>query len=289
MNSFRPDRKNRLQNAWALLKSYRGYRSTIDFSAMDRLLLFTGYPRSGHTLVGALLDAHPQIVIAHQAYALEYFQWGIAKERVLQLLIDNSTRFTNSGREWMGYPYRISGQWQGKHENLQLIGDKSGGITTRKIFERGDFSALNELKERAGLSPVFIHVIRNPFDIITTMTTRSATRRKTLVSEELLDRKIAHFLKHAEGVQRLKESGDYTIIDVYSEDLAYETEATLGQLCDNLGLPASREYLAAAAELVWDKPKQSRGTINLWSADKVDSLMNRIKPFVWFSRYTFND
>jgi hypothetical protein len=33
--------------------------------------LFVGYSRSGHSLVGALLDAHPEIPVAYEANALK--------------------------------------------------------------------------------------------------------------------------------------------------------------------------------------------------------------------------
>ena len=255
---------------------------------MDRLLLFAGYPRSGHTLVGALLDAHPQIVVAHQAYAVDYLNRGVAKERVLQLLVDNATRFTKSGRDWMGYHYRIPGQYQGKFDDLRLIGDKSGGITTRKIFEQGDFSALENMVEKAGLKPVFVHVIRNPFDIITTMTKRSATRRGiSSVSEGLLKLKISHFLKHAEGVKRLKEHGGFKVVDIYSEDLVYHTIKTLDGLCEALGVKSNANYLEACANLVWDKPKQSRNTIDLWTPELVAEVMDQLASYTWFDRYTY--
>jgi hypothetical protein len=35
------------------------------FPDVHAFCLFDGYSRSGHSLVGALLDAHPKITIAH--------------------------------------------------------------------------------------------------------------------------------------------------------------------------------------------------------------------------------
>ena len=32
----------------------------------NRFFIFFGYPRSGHTILGALVDAHPNMVISHQ-------------------------------------------------------------------------------------------------------------------------------------------------------------------------------------------------------------------------------
>ena len=38
------------------------------------LCLFIGYQRSGHSLVGSLLDAHPRMAIAHELDALFYLK-----------------------------------------------------------------------------------------------------------------------------------------------------------------------------------------------------------------------
>lgn len=287
MAGFNLERKQWWRRQLALLKTYRTYVQGNPLARMDRLLLFTGYPRSGHTLVGALLDAHPQVVIAHQAGALTYFERGLAKERVFQLLLDNATRFTASGREWMGYTYRIPGQWQGKYRDLKIIGDKSGGITTRKIFEQGDFSGLDQMIDRSGAKPVFVHVIRNPFDIITTMAKRSMARQDKPVKEDDLRRKIGHFFNHAEGVSRLKNHGRFRVIDVYSEQMAHDTKTSLSHLCRELGLDVDEAYLAACDQLVWDKPKTSRNSLPFWSPELITMVQEQMNQFPWFADYTF--
>ena len=35
--------------------------------------MFIGYPRSSHSLVGAILDAHPEIIIPHQYDVIKYW------------------------------------------------------------------------------------------------------------------------------------------------------------------------------------------------------------------------
>ena len=288
MADFKIDRRNPWRNAWALLKSYRTYVSAGPFADLNRMLLFTGYPRSGHTLLAALLDAHPQILLAHQAYALEYFQRGIAKERVFQILHDNATRFTAAGRQWMGYDYQIPGQWQGRYQDLRLIGDKSGGITARKIFQQGDFKSL-EAVTRQGVQPIFLHVLRNPYDIVTTMAKRSMARQNKSVTARDLDRKIEHFMKHAVGVSRLKQHGVHIIYDVYSEDVIRDTRGVMTRLLERLDLLAEPDYLRACDELVWDQPRTSRHSLPFWTPERVERFAERLRPFPWFARYTFTE
>jgi len=43
-----------------------------DFSKLRNFVLFVGYPRSGHSLVGSLIDAHPHAIIAHEVKILAY-------------------------------------------------------------------------------------------------------------------------------------------------------------------------------------------------------------------------
>jgi hypothetical protein len=40
-----------------------------DFSSVRTFVLFVGYPRSGHSLIGSIMDAHPNIIIAHEVLA----------------------------------------------------------------------------------------------------------------------------------------------------------------------------------------------------------------------------
>ena len=44
--------------------------------------MFIGYPRSSHSLVGALLDAHPQIIIPHEYHIVD--KWDIYRDDALK-------------------------------------------------------------------------------------------------------------------------------------------------------------------------------------------------------------
>lgn len=51
--------------------------------------------------------------------------------------------------------------------DLQVIGDTSGGVTSKKLSEnRDNFDVLEEIKNVVGIPVKFVHIIANPFDVI---------------------------------------------------------------------------------------------------------------------------
>ena len=35
---------------------------------VEKYVFFAGYPRSGHSMIGSVMDAHPNMVIAHEYF-----------------------------------------------------------------------------------------------------------------------------------------------------------------------------------------------------------------------------
>ena len=96
---------------------------------------FVGWGRSGHSLFGSLLDAHPSFSIAHELDVLPLVDAGLSKSQIFSLILENSERFSQSGggRGWSGYSYAVPNQFQGNHNNLHVLGDKKGGGATEYI------------------------------------------------------------------------------------------------------------------------------------------------------------
>ena len=95
--------------------------------------MFVGYPRSGHSLIGAILDAHPNIVLAHELDVLKYIYKTKSEASIFSKIIARSEWFVKNGCIQEGYTYKIPNQWQGKYDELKVIGDKKGGATTRRL------------------------------------------------------------------------------------------------------------------------------------------------------------
>ena len=79
---------------------YRGYKNRRLFKDVDTYFMFIGYIRSGHSLVGALLDALPNIVCGHELGVLKYVYAGYSRTQNYYLLLENSRRFAQEGRKW---------------------------------------------------------------------------------------------------------------------------------------------------------------------------------------------
>ncbi len=104
--------------------SCRRLRYQAALEGLESYCLFIGYPRSGHSLVGAMLDAHPQVAMAHELDVMKFMNAGFDREQIEYLLIENARRSAAAGRSWGLFDYRVAGQWQGRFEKLKVLGDK---------------------------------------------------------------------------------------------------------------------------------------------------------------------
>ena len=44
------------------------------YDGVETFAMFIGYPRSSHSLVAAILDAHPEVIIAYEYHVVENWQ-----------------------------------------------------------------------------------------------------------------------------------------------------------------------------------------------------------------------
>jgi len=270
------------------LKGLRGYTHRNDFSSIKSIVFFIGYPRSGHTLIGSLLDAHPEILISHELDTLYYYDKLYTTTQIDELSLQNSIAFTKRGRGWNGYNYYVPGQYQGKYRNFRIIGDKSGGRTARRMLINDFYQLVSEIQDRTNRKIIFIHVIRNPYDTITTMMKRTIKRRNMDETKDQLTLKIRHFFDHARGVLRIHEATNFTVIDIYHEDFVRRPVSELSHICEQLGLTATNDYLEACNKIVWGKPKTSRQNSQLWTTYMIDKVSKEMNSFPWFDRYDFD-
>ncbi len=68
-------------------------------------------------MIGALLDAHPNVILADEIDVFEYMDDGFSKEQIYHLLLKNSHREFLKGRvtarRLVPYSFSVPGQWQG--------------------------------------------------------------------------------------------------------------------------------------------------------------------------------
>jgi sulfotransferase family protein len=254
-------------------------RNAEFFRAIQTYCMFVGYPRTGHSLIGSLLDAHPRIVIAHELDALKLFQRGFSRRQVFHLLLENSRKTAAAGRSHSGYSYEVPNQWQGRFEQLQVLGDKKGATSAMRFYL--DPGLLEFVRRKIANELKFVHVMRNPYDVLATMTRRSP--RKTL------DTHIDVFFQLCSSIERLKKQFQPTqIYDVRLESFIEDPKPHLASLCSFIGVKAEPRYLEDCASIVFKSPKKSRFDI-AWDQESIAKVCERMEPFSFLAGYAYDE
>lgn len=256
--------------------SYHGRLHRSAFDDVQAYCLFIGYPRSGHSLLGALLDAHPSIVIAHELDVLRYIQAGhVTRDRLFWLIVerDEGSRAT---RRTKRYDYSVPGQWQGRYDVLRAIGDKMGGESSLRLARRPEL--LDDLASVVRTQMRILHVVRNPFDNITTMHVRGLGTLRSCADR---------YFGMCETNDAIRRRGDVPIMDVRHEDMIKAPDDSLIAACSFLGLDAPHDYVRDCAAIVNPAPHRSRYKVP-WPEDLVDEVQCRTDTFEFLSGYTFD-
>jgi len=249
------------------------------FRNIETFTMFVGYPRSGHSLIGSLLDAHPNMLIAHELHAVKLIQSGFDRNQLLQLLMENSQTVAAKGRRHSGYSYEVPNQWQGRFAALKVIGDKRGASSAMQFRNRPGL--FDTLKKTLNMDLKFIHVIRNPYDVLTTM-----TRRKPHKSFEFL---VNAFFKLCESIVELKNKNPAEgIYDLRLETFIEDPKVHLRDLCSFMGVETTPDYLEDCARIVFKSPKKSRFDLP-WTQANIALVQARMARFGFLDGYSFDE
>ncbi len=272
-----PDPRTRRQ--WVTLFTSSALRSWHgpDFSEVDRFCFFIGYARSGHTLVATLLNAHPDMVIAHELDAARYVRHGFTRSQLFSLLLERDQQFGSIGRTWSGYQYEVPGQFQGRFERLRVIGDKRARSSVLQIAQRPQL--LDRIRRVVQVPLRVIHVTRNPFDNIAT----EARRHNMSLTEAT--RWYEDICQAVKAVRPMLAPDE--LVDIRYEDFAGHTVPELTRLCQFVGVEAEPAYLEACADIVWAGTKQTRHSVE-WSMSERAAVERLIEQYDVLSSYTFD-
>ncbi len=253
------------------------------FSDLQAYCMFIGYPRSGHSLIGALLDAHPDAVVAHELGVLKYVRAGFSRRQIFFLLMRRSRRFAKSGRHRGGYYYNVPGQWQGDVRTLRIIGDKKAGGATLRWREKP--SLLDRLRRTVRVPVKCLHVVRNPYDNITTLYLRGA---ESGIYRQL-DQAIDAYFTLCETVQRIKAVFDaHDMCEFRHEEFIGDPSSILRRVCRFLDISPDPSYIDACTQVVFTNPSRSRDKIE-WTATQVDRVRREIDRYPFLAGYTYDD
>ncbi len=268
-----------------LYKSFLNFRAAFirpDFSKIDYFCLFIGYPYSGHTIIGALLDAHPEIVISIEADVLSLIEKGYSRKLIYHSILRNNKRFTkNLQASWLGYSYKVSGLYQGYWDKIRVIGDKKGAKTTNRLIN--NLELLVKLEAIVNKPLKIIHVVRNPLDNIASIILRAKEKRKKCDADFIKGR-IDYYFANAEMNLKLIEKFPEKITTVYHEDFIERPAETLSNLLSFLNIVPADDYVKRCAQIVKRSPHLARELVQ-WPDHYIDIINDQMKMFPFLARY----
>lgn len=294
--------------------------SLTDSMDPQHFLLFFGYARSGHSMIGSILDAHPEAAVANEFDAIKAYQSGDSRERLLTNLVGVSTAYKLVGRCQAGYHYDIPGTVAHPFApgKLRVIGDKDGGCNARKQL---NISELIKFRDYIGRDVSLLHVVRNPFDIVATSfagntpalahryhkqhkvseheylaenPTKVDGQKNLLRSlenfEDLVIKEMTYNMKVRDWIARGELPG-YRCLDVQLTDFLHDPKAQLERICSFLGLACEEaDFLSRAASIVRSEEHASRDEL-IWPVeayDRVKAAVDKVRAEYPDGAYLWN-
>jgi hypothetical protein len=250
---------------------------------LQAFCLFIGYPKSGHSLIGALLDAHPDMVIARAVNPLALVVVdGVPRDDVFAMLLENAREEAARGRKQNKYRYTVEDQWQGRVRVLRVLGDKFSDRTTKRIGRTE--GALASFAGAVGLPLRLIHVVRNPFDMVARIA-KSKLERGTAEEKRAQATEYVHRL--AAINDEVIASGEHPVLTVRHESVVADPERELRRMCEFLGAEAEPGYLSACAAIVFESPQRTRDLLE-WNSAQIAAVDELIARHEFLGGYTFD-
>ena len=245
-------------------------------------LLFIGHGRSGHSIVGSLLDAHPEAIVSDELDAARFIDRGFSRDQVLALSLVRSARQAagerrKAGRGGSTYSYLVPGWSNGRFAQLRVVGDTRAGGTVHRFASDPELVDRIDARMR-GLAVRYVHVVRNPYDNVSTMTLRRGSAIDQAVDGYFADCETLGHMRAIIGADRL--------LTVRHEDLIADPRGQLANACRFVGIDPSPEYLDACAGILFSSPSRTRESVD-WPPELVARVGRDIKRFDFLSGYSF--
>lgn len=281
---------------------------TTDFSQSHTLVQFAGFPRSGHSIVGSMIDAHADALVSHEADILGLVEAGFSMEETYALIAENSAEFEANGRFWNGHCYHVPGATGGRSATPLVVGDKKGDWAIRRLAD--DPTILTRFSTAfPGVRTAWICIVRNPFDNVATLSLRrsrhydemridAATHAefKRRIAEQrssgtnrILPEMLEDYAALCAGVEAVKavvDPNDW--LEVRHEDFVASPAATMKRIFGYLGLAADPAVAEGAEQIVRASANRSRHDIE-WSVDDIDSVQAMVDRHDFLRTYVFDE
>ena len=285
-----------------------GRLSKTTINSVEKFVFFVGYGRSGHSIIASMMDAHPNIIIAHEFYLFDKWAKKVPSVRKKSSLFNDLYRnsYDSALQGWRtpqkvqkGYTLELGGAWQGRFDQLKVIGDKTAGDTAMKCHHSPEkFKEMYQgLQDTVGIPIRVLHVVRNPYDMISTVVLYNALDKhevKVEASQEhkfnssvLLRNAVVNVFAKADGVVKMINSCHLNILEIHIEDLIEDPKKVIQRICYFLELECSKEYLQKCYDKTFKTLSRSRDLV-MWTPGLLARVQREKEKYPFFERYSFN-
>lgn len=291
------------------LSRHLGKLGDEDIESVEAFVFFLGWQRSGHSIIGSLIDGHPDAIIAHEYFLfskfIHYMYMSDAKKELFKSLYQNSAWDARTGSRSQyhnekGYNLHLSHSWQGHFRKLRVIGDKTAGdVTNAYLWEPKVFGYMvKKLSKIVAVPLKVINVVRNPFDMIATLTLYRGSRVKNVKvhatkeekynNSKVLEWSTSVILSKAKAIYQIEQmSYNWSLIRIYSEDFIRDPKTVMKSLCTFIGLECTEDYLQLCANKTFKTVSASRHLI-VWNPGIVEAINTVIQAIPFLNRYSFD-
>lgn len=249
------------------------------FDGVERYCIFVGQSRSGHSVLGTLLNAHRHALVSHNLDALDYLAAEVGRDDLFLLILERERWMAERERKIGGHSYDVPGLWLDDHSDIRVIGDKRAGATSRHLAKNPDL--IRALPARVGHEVCAIHHVRDPFDNISSIWTR-----KTLGIERSLPEAADHYFEMLDGAVRGLSAAGANIhwIRTYHEDLIREPRSVLIPVFAMLELVVDEYFLKKCEAFVHNELRRTRHAAP-WSPELKREVAERARAYNFLDRY----
>ena len=248
-------------------------------------VVFACMGRSGHTILAAILDAHPNIMISEERHihvrAIKE-RFSSLDELYLEVMRDSKHRAERDHTYRMQIG-KVDGQYQGTYEDkVKVLGDKTGWSAVEVYREikygkpTGKSKIFLEFQKLLGIPLKVIHALRNPFDVIGS--NRVGTKTEIVLGE---------YARLTRNIQKTCYESDFPrdqILRVRNEDLCANPRPVIEEMINFLELEASQDYLNTCVKAV--RPLHCYKDKLDWPAPVCEKVNNIISSYDFLESYS---
>jgi hypothetical protein len=237
----------------------------IDYGKIQSFIMFIGFGRSGHSIIGQIINAHPNALVADEGKIFDEID-SMNIEQVTKYLIKRDRAFAlrwynKDSTIFKSHPlFRIfsekkykrnfffRGLSQGYACQPKVLGNSKAAYTSRVIANNPE--VINTFESSLGVPVKFVNVIRNPFDMIA-----SGLQRRNISFESLWP-KFEAMTNTVSNV--IKILNNHEVLQLRQENFLNDPDREIARLLKFAALSYDSMFITTIKNHLYTAPDKSR-------------------------------